>query len=222
MSKTLHGGFNTDVRAGGKVFHVQTENRPKALSIDTAVYVKGRCVHRHSLSYATAENTPALAGDELQWRVQEQHRQIMEDIRDGLLAFNLDGAGPGAAKAVEAGGEKPAGQDDGSKLPANALQLHLLNKTSWISGGNVDLHIEVSAADGETPLSEVELEVKLEGSTAGKQQVYHATTDGKGRARIQFALGESGAEGAVLLIHAEYGSAHANMRFALKGKSKKA
>ena len=73
---SLSGGFNTDIRAGGKVYHVQTENRPKALSIDTAVYVKGHLVHHQSMSYATPENVAGLQGEDLLWRVEEEHRQI--------------------------------------------------------------------------------------------------------------------------------------------------
>lgn len=228
----VSGGFNTDVRAGGKVFHVQTENRAKALTIDTAVYVKGRLVHRHSLNYATPENVAALEGEELLWRVEEQHRQIMEDIRDGALVFNVPGEGvsgasvnPAAAGVTggyAAGGVAAVGGAEEGKKTAGGLQLHLLNTTSWISGSNADLQIEVRAADGETPLSGAELEAMFESAElGGKLAPHRATTDGRGRARIRIALPDAGNSGAVLLIKAEYGSALCEMRFALREKGKK-
>ena len=52
----MNVGFNTDVRVGGRSYHVQTEDRgAHHLKIDTAVYVGGRVVHKHSTSYSELE-----------------------------------------------------------------------------------------------------------------------------------------------------------------------
>lgn len=200
---SLSGGFNTDIRAGGKVYHVQTENRPKALSIDTAVYVKGHLVHHQSMSYATPENVAGLHGEDLLWRVEEEHRQIVEAIRDGSLAMNVPQAEAAAA-------EEKAHANPGK------LQLHLLNKTSWISGGDADLQIEVRGSDGKSTLEGAELEVVVEGGSAERHK---AKSDAKGHARIRFALPKGGA---TLLLRAIHPLGKCEVRFALKEKGKKA
>jgi hypothetical protein len=198
---SLSGGFNTDIRAGGKVYHVQTENRPKALSIDTAVYLKGHLVHHQSMSYATPENVAGLQGEDLLWRVEEEHRQIVEAIRDGALAMN-------APQAEAAAAEEKA------QASAGKLQLHLLNRTSWISGGNADLWIEVRGADGKSVVEGAQLEVVLEG---GSEERHKATSDAKGHARIRFALKGGGG----LLMRATHPSGKCEVRFALREKAKK-
>ena len=215
----MSGGFNTDIRAGGKVYHVQTENRPKALSIDTAVYVKGRLVHSQSLSYATPEKVAGLEGEELLWRVEEEHRQIVEAIREGSLAMNVpQGEAAGAGGAGKTPGiEGVSGASAGSV--AAVLQLRLVNRTSWISGSNADLQIEVRGADGQKPASGAQLEALLEGSAA---HGHRATTDVQGRARIQFALPEKGKGATSLLIRAMHPSGRCEVRFALREKAKTA
>ena len=48
----MSSGFNTDVRVGDQVFHVQTEDRgPSHPVIDTTVYQNGRVLHRRSSNY---------------------------------------------------------------------------------------------------------------------------------------------------------------------------
>ena len=48
----MSSGFNTDIEVGGRVFHVQTEDRgPEYFVIDTAVYHNGQVLYRHSRSY---------------------------------------------------------------------------------------------------------------------------------------------------------------------------
>jgi hypothetical protein len=49
----MSSGFNTDIKVGEHVFHVQTEDRgPTHPAIDTLVYQSGRILHRKSSNYA--------------------------------------------------------------------------------------------------------------------------------------------------------------------------
>jgi len=48
----MNFGFNSNVRVGDAVYHVQTEDRgPSHPFLDTVVYVAGRVVHKRSSSY---------------------------------------------------------------------------------------------------------------------------------------------------------------------------
>ena len=83
-------GFNTNVRVGNRLFHVQTEDRGAVhAKIDTAVYLEGRVIHRHSSPYARLDGT----ADE---QVQEQHRGVIEGLRAGSIVF--DGASAQSAR----------------------------------------------------------------------------------------------------------------------------
>ena len=68
----MSSGFNTDVRVGDRVFHVQTEDRgPSHPLIDTAIYLQGRVVHRHCISYDPQTLLIELGNDALHKRVEE-------------------------------------------------------------------------------------------------------------------------------------------------------
>ena len=45
-------GFNTDVKHGDTVYHVQSEARENELLLQTQVFVRGRCIGKRATSYA--------------------------------------------------------------------------------------------------------------------------------------------------------------------------
>ncbi len=84
----MSSGFNTDVKVGEHVFHVQTEDRgPSHPIIDTAVYQSGRILHRRALNYTELSESPLFTPDDLRRRVEEQHRAVIDDIRSGRTRF---------------------------------------------------------------------------------------------------------------------------------------
>ncbi len=96
----MSSGFNTDVRVGERVYHVQTEDRgPSRPVIDTMVYWNGRVVHRRNCSYKHFAESTEFTAEGLRERVEEQHRCVIEDLRSGVL----NGDKPGAATAQESG-----------------------------------------------------------------------------------------------------------------------
>lgn len=79
-------GFNTDVRVGEQVFHVQTEDRGSGrLVIDTVVYQSGRVLHRRSASYSEFAASADFNAEALRRRVEEQHRLVIGELRAGTL-----------------------------------------------------------------------------------------------------------------------------------------
>ena len=49
----MSSGFNTDIKVGEQVFHVQTEDRgPARLVLDTMVYHNGMVLYRRAANYA--------------------------------------------------------------------------------------------------------------------------------------------------------------------------
>lgn len=76
-------GFNTDVRHGTRVFHVQTEDKGFANPrIETLIYVGGEILDSYRSSYEDLLGGP-IPESVLQGRMDEQHRAIIRDIKNG-------------------------------------------------------------------------------------------------------------------------------------------
>ncbi|GLH73543.1 hypothetical protein GETHLI_20450 [Geothrix limicola] len=76
--------YNTDVRHGNRIFHVQTED--KGLSnprIETLIYVGGEILDSYRSSYEDLLATPPVVESTIQERMDEQHRAIIRDIKNG-------------------------------------------------------------------------------------------------------------------------------------------
>ncbi len=83
-------GFNTDVKHGDTIYHVQSEAREGELLLQTQVFVRGRCIGKKATSYA-AKAAEAQFGDaQKEQQLREQHRLVLDAIREGKLDNVLD------------------------------------------------------------------------------------------------------------------------------------
>jgi TonB family protein len=77
-------GFNSDIEHGGKVFHVQTEEKgvdnPVVI---TLVYCGGEIVTSIEASYADLFDEDSLPEGEIHRRMSDQHQGLIHDIRRG-------------------------------------------------------------------------------------------------------------------------------------------
>ncbi len=79
-------GYNSDVRHGSKVFHVQTEDKglgnPK---IETLIYLGGEILDSYRGTYddLLAEPQSQVQDQVIQARMDEQHKSIIRDIKNG-------------------------------------------------------------------------------------------------------------------------------------------
>jgi hypothetical protein len=196
----MSSGFNTDIRIGEQVFHVQTEDRgPSHPAIDTAVYQNGRVLHRRSSNYEQFVASEDFSTDELRRRVESQHRAVIDDLRSGALDGEIAAA---AEQAVQAAG----------------IQIQLLNANSWLSGGHVSLDVEISRrADGK-PEQDAEVDAVIEGAL---EDARHAgTSDKSGRLKLQFPLPPLGKGDLALVIHAQKGASKDEIKFTMRSRSK--
>lgn len=195
----MSSGFNTNVSVGDRTYHVQTEDRGPAHSmIDTSVYFKGRVLHRHAESYAPLADSTADA-DAVRARVEDQHRRVIEDLRNGTLQFEMS---------------------DLAEETGTGITVALTNLGSWITAGQVDLQLEVRLREATVEhVPEACVEAQFEGTD--DSAVHSATCDAEGRARIQFPVPASGIAGATLVIRASADAGRDEIRFTLRSKSKK-
>jgi hypothetical protein len=195
----MSSGYNSDVRVGDHVFHVQTEDRgPSHPIIDTAIYLQGRVVHRHCTSYEHLTASAEFSDDALHKRVAEQHRQVMDELRAGALSTEI-------ALATEA------------VPPAAAIQVRLLNPKSWLSAGHVSLDVEILRRSDQQPQPGVQVEALIEGAL--RDGIRAATSDQHGRVRIEFPLPPLGKGDLALVIRAKTDAAKDEIRFSMRSRA---
>jgi hypothetical protein len=77
-------GYNTDVRHGNRVFHVQTEDKglgnPK---IETLIYVGGEILDSYRGGYDDLLAGGVSSEPLIQDRMNEQHKTVIRDIKNG-------------------------------------------------------------------------------------------------------------------------------------------
>jgi hypothetical protein len=196
----MSSGFNTDVRVGEQVFHVQTEDRgPSRPIIDTAVYQNGRVLHRRSSNYGQFAASDDFNADGLRQRVEEQHRSVIESLRSGALNADIAAATEQASRTV-------------------GIQVQLLNTGSWLTAGTVSLDVEVVRRSERQPETGALVEAVIEGAI---QETRHsATTDDQGRVKILFPLPPLGRGDLALVIRAAAGEDRDEIRFAMRTRAK--
>lgn len=190
-------GFNTDLKIGSRVYHVQTEDRGAANPlIDTTIYSKGHILHRRVTSYRELLDSPGFSEDLLRQRLEEQHRGILEELRSGALWFEAPGATP------------------------SGIQVQLLNPASWFASGTATLEIEVRSCVSKQPLADAQVQVSLEGWSG--PVCFARATDAQGRATLSFPMPRLGPGGTELVIRAASANAEDEIRYSLRPKARPA
>ncbi len=82
-------GFNTDVKHGETLYHVQSEARQAAHLLQTMVFVSGRCVGKRATSYTEYATTPEFSEDRMHELLKEQHLFVVDAIKEGKLEVAL-------------------------------------------------------------------------------------------------------------------------------------
>jgi hypothetical protein len=207
----MSSGFNTDVKVGDRVLHVQTEDRgPAHPSIDTVVYQNGRIFHRKSSSYEHFAASSDFNPEDLHFRVSEQHRTVIEAIRAGELDAELAAAEAAAiAKAPTAA------------APARpvAIQVQLLNPDSWLSAGHVSLQVEVARRADRRPVAGAQVEALIDGSLSASPHT--GVCDAKGHVKIKFPMPQLGRNDLTLVIVAKSDAAKDEIRFAMRTRTRR-
>ncbi|HET7871503.1 MAG TPA: hypothetical protein VFL42_03265 [Terriglobales bacterium] len=160
-------GFNTDVKHGAVVYHVQSEARQADLLLQTLVFVKGQCVGKRAVSYAQKLSQPGFSSEAMHELLKSQHREVIQALEQGRHDSVL-----GSAPEIEDVG--------GSGL-----------SMKWSAGAEDNpsvLVLQFQVLDSGQPAAGAELSVRpLEPADA--RAIASATTDGAGAATLRVELG---------------------------------
>ena len=78
-------GFNTDVKHEETVYHVQSEAQQAARLLLSTIFVKGQVFGKKTASYADEVSNEELTEQVIHELLKEQHRQVLDAIRDGKV-----------------------------------------------------------------------------------------------------------------------------------------
>ena len=194
-------GFNTNVRVGDRVFHVQTEDRgPSPAVIDTIVYMGGRILHRQSYSYQELAAAPGFTEEMLRERVEEHHREVIESLRSGSLSFDS------------------ALFDSGSATLGAGIEIRIRQFLPRDQDGQAVLRVEVLSRGKTEPVSGASIDITMDG--AEPSILLQGTSDANGQCELRFAMPSLPADGAVLSVRASTASAQELLKYTLRPKGK--
>jgi hypothetical protein len=188
-------GFNTDVKHGDTIYHVQSEAREGELLLQSQVFVRGRCIGKKATSYA-AKAAEAQFGDaQKEQQLREQHRLVLDAIREGKLENVLDHPESEALATVK------------------ELDVQWLNSASVHTDRNLTLQLRVTEAGAPAPGARLTFRFARAGAAPFYTQ---AVADSSGAAEIKIEVEQAALPDSSLLVQANYQGRTATRKFALQ------
>jgi hypothetical protein len=194
-------GFNTDVKQGDTVYHVQSEARNADLLLQTMVFVKGHCIGKYASSYAEHVGNPGFSEEYIHDLLKNQHREVLEAVKAGSIEqFFRD-----QTEIRDAGSE--------------TLALTWLNSDEAVVARKLTLRLLVSAAgvgiDGALITSRLQY-------PAGVPIHSQAVSERDGRAELELDLGklEENVHDPVVFVRATHGEKSVTRKYRLKSESR--
>jgi hypothetical protein len=188
-------GFNTDVKHGDTIYHVQSEARESELLLQTQVFVRGRCIGKKATSYASEPGQVSTDDSHKEQRLREQHRSVLDAIREGKLEDVLDRAEAETLSSVK------------------ELEVQWLNAESVHSNRSLKLQLRVTEAG--TPAGGARLTFRFARPDAAPFYT-QTVTDAAGAAEIKFDVEESSLPDSSILVQANYLNRTVTKKFALR------
>ena len=186
-------GFNTDVKHGDTIYHVQSEARESELLLQTQIFVRGRCIGKRATSYAASAGH---AGDpQKEQLLRDQHRQVLDAIREGKLESVLDKPEPDALAGIK------------------ELEIQ------WVNAGSVhanrSLIMQLRVTNGGAPAPGARLTFRF--ARPDVAPFYSQTaTDASGSAEIKLEIDEAVLPDSAVLAQADYEGRTATRKFVLR------
>jgi hypothetical protein len=199
-------GFNTDIKHADTVYHVQSEARQAEQLLQTQVFVRGRCIGKHANSYAQHHSRADFSDDLMHELLKEQHRTVIDSIRNGTLDELLLGHA-----ATPASNPKPA---ESAGSPESQFTLEFLNPDALAADGAVVLRFRV--AENSSCVSGAKLISKLSAPALSEPLFTQATTGSDGVGELRIPLNGTTPDEASVLVQATLDGRTATRKFILR------
>ncbi len=197
-------GFNTDVKHGGRVFHVQTEDKGESNpKIESLIYVGGQILDsiRFDYSEKIVDGFDEVLITQL---MEDQHRRVIRDIKVGKYDDEEDDS---------------LDEFLSKKTLDEVVLAYLNNSTSkeemmlvledegqeFRSGSKIHLKLSAMSRNGNDPVSRVKVMVKILSMQQEPTLVTEGYTDNAGVFETAFSIPELSAGTFTLNIEGEHG-----------------
>jgi hypothetical protein len=188
-------GFNTDVKHVDTIYHVQSEARESEKLLQTQVFVRGRCIGKKAISYASSAAEAGFGDPQKEQLLRDQHRLVLESIKDGKLESVLD----------KAESETLAG--------IKQLDVHWRNASSVHSDRSLTMQLRVT--EGGEAVARARLTFRFARPDAAPFYT-QAITDAGGNAEISVEVDESALPDASVMVQANHQGRTVTRKFALR------
>lgn len=208
-------GFNTDIKSGNTVYHVQSEARQHERLLQTQLFVRGQCIGKKAASYAELVGHSDFSEERMHEMLKAQHRATVESLRAGNVDEALSQIRPLAEMLAEMTGKPlPAAPAD-QPPPTGELSLEFLNSGEVFAGETLQLRFRVSvqgkAAHGAKIVSRV---TELSDDGQEHRPVFsRSETAPDGCGELQLPIHLESATNAVVLVQATHEGKSAMKKF---------
>ncbi len=188
-------GFNTDVKHGDTVYHVQSEARESEKLLQTQVFVRGRCMGKKAISYAESAKQADYGDAQKEQQLRDLHRLVLEAIKDGRLESILDKAEPESLAAIK------------------ELDVQWENAASVHANRNLTMQLRVT--EGDAAVAGARLTFRFARPDAAPFYT-QAVTDSAGSAAIVIEVDESALPDSSVMVQANHEGRTVTRKFALR------
>ena len=188
-------GFNTDIKHEDTVYHVQSEAREGELILQTQIFVRGRCIGKRATSYADRMKEAAFSDQQKEQILRDQHRIVLEAIREGKLDSVIDQREPETLAAIR------------------ELDVEWLNAASVHAGGALRMHLRVT--EGGDAVQGARLTFRFARPDAAPFYA-QVLTDDQGNAEMNLKVDESSLPDSSVLVQANHSGRTTTRKFRLR------
>ena len=188
-------GFNTDVKHADTIYHVQSEARESEKLLQTQVFVRGRCVGKKAISYANSAMVAGFGDTQKEQQLRDQHRLVLEAIREGKLENILDHAETDSLAGIK------------------QLDVEWVNATSVHANRSLTMRLRVIEGGSAVPSARLTFRFARPDFAPFYTQ---AVTDSAGGAEICVEVDESALPDASVMVQANHEGRTVTRKFALR------
>ncbi len=200
QNRVVITGYNTDIKHGGRVYHVQTEDKGlENPTIESLVYAGGKIVASRQYSYARLlkERYSEKAVQDL---VDAQHRKMLRDVRGG----KFEPEGPpsfGAGIITQRSFDEVVLSFLRSHEGAESIELVLEQGSDPRAGQPLPLSLAVRTQAREAPVVGAQVVVRLQDGGGGSLTLFEGMSDEAGRVGAEVKVPKDAA-GSMLTVTA--------------------
>jgi hypothetical protein len=188
-------GFNTDVKHVDTIYHVQSEARESEKLLQTQVFVRGRCIGKRAISYAASAAQVEFGDPQKEQQLRDQHRLVLEAIREGKLESVLDRAETDALAGIK------------------QLDVQWENSASVHNDRNLIMQLRVTEDGAVVPGARLTFRFARPDAAPFYTQ---AVTDSAGNAQISIEVEESALAEASVMVQASHQGRTVTRKFTLR------